>query len=292
MFCSHKSIIVLLFIFCTFLTEANAQHSEWQSLIDPQLSAWETYLSYKHETTFNGKTPKGPDGKNLDPIGYNSDDHKVFTYNQQENAIRISGEYYGCIFTKQEFDNYHLKVKVKWGAKKWIPREDKLKDSGILYHSIGKCGVDYWLSWMLSQEFQIMEGHMGDYWNIANSSIEIKAFPSEGNMNAVADAKAGFIPIGTRSPIGSFCLRSDNKENTSDAWTLLELICFEGKSIHLVNGHVVMILRNSSYIENETVKPLKKGKIQLQSEGAEVYFKDMEIKSIDDLPSNYLQYFN
>ncbi|MEO6674094.1 MAG: family 16 glycoside hydrolase [Ginsengibacter sp.] len=91
-------------------------------------------------------------------------------------VLRISGEIYGCIFTKEEYENYHLRLKVKWGEKKWTPRKAKLKDSGICYFSQGECGKDYWRAWMLSQEFQIMQGHMGDYWNIANSAIDVRAF--------------------------------------------------------------------------------------------------------------------
>ncbi len=66
------------------------------------------------------------------------------------------GEIYGCIFTKESFENYHLRLKVKWGEKKWVPRIDEYRIPG-LYHSQGECGVDYWRSWMLSQEFQIIE---------------------------------------------------------------------------------------------------------------------------------------
>ena len=50
---------------------------------------------------------------------------------------------------------------MKWGDKIRDPRKQLLKDSGIMYHSIGSIGEDYWRSWMLSQEFQIMEGHKG-----------------------------------------------------------------------------------------------------------------------------------
>ena len=75
-------------------------------------------------------------------------------------------------------------------------RKKLLKDSGILYHSIGPIGEDYWRSWMLSQEFQIMEGHMGDFWSQLNSAIDIKAFIPEGEMmNSVADESQPFHSI-------------------------------------------------------------------------------------------------
>ncbi len=45
------------------------------------------------------------------------------------------------VFTKEEYSNYHLSLKVKRGDKKWDPRKKLLKDSGILYHSIGPLGA-------------------------------------------------------------------------------------------------------------------------------------------------------
>ena len=185
-----------------------------------------------------------------------------------------------------------MTLKVKWGDKKWEPRTEKLKDSGLLYNSIGECGVDYWRSWMLSQEFQIMEGHIGDHWGIASSAIDVRAFIPEGKMNTVASEKQAFLPIGPGTGLDGFCLRSADYESPDGEWTTLELICFGDKSIRIVNGHVVMVLQNSRYVKDGKSIPLTKGKIQLQSEAAEVYFKDIRIKSIEKLPEVYSKYFN
>jgi hypothetical protein len=164
-------------------------------------------------------------------------------------------------------------------------------DSGILYDSQGECGVDYWRSWMLGQEFQVMEGHMGDYWNIASSAIDIRAFIPEGEMNTVASTKQNFLPLGSGSKYPGFCLRSADYESPVGDWTELELICFGDKSLHIVNGHVVMVLRNSHYMKDGISVPLEKGRIQLQSEAAEVYYKDILIRNITSLPDEYASYF-
>ena len=265
----------------------------WTNLLDRNLSQWEMYLSYKHQNGYNGQQPKDENGHIIEPVGYNKNENNVFTVMEEngEPVLHISGEIYGCVFTKQEFENYHLVLKVKWGNKKWEPRMDKLKDSGLLYHSVGACGVDYWRSWMLSQEFQIMEGHMGDFWGIANSAIDVRAFLPEGMMNTVASEKQTFLPIGPGTGRDGFCLRSADYESPAGEWTTLELICFGDKSLHLVNGQVVMVLQHSRYITNEQATPLTKGKIQLQSEAAEVYFKDIKIKPINALPETYSSYF-
>jgi hypothetical protein len=73
-------------------------------------------------------------------------------------------------------------------------------------------------------------------------------------------------------------MRSANYEKPQGQWNTLELICFENKSLHIVNGEVVMILKDSRYVEDGKKVPMSKGKIQIQSEAAEVYYKDIEIR--------------
>lgn len=285
---------VLTLLLAVIIFGACTQENEWSALLDKELSQWEIYQSYEHKSSYNGQIPIDSNGDTIAPVGYNKNLKDVFTVSLEdgEPVLRISGEIYGCIFTRKEYSNYHLKAKVKWGTKKWEPRLDKLKDSGILYHSIGKSGVDYWRSWMLSQEFQIMEGHMGDYWTIANTAIDIKAFIPEGIMNPVASEKQPFLSIGAGTNNGGFCLRQADYESPANEWTELELICFEDKSIHIVNGHEVMFLKNSRYFENGKYIPLTKGRIQLQSEGGEVFFKDVKIKPLNSLPEKYTSSFN
>ena len=52
----------------------------------------------------------------------------------------------------------------------------------------------------------------------------------------------------------------------------------------MVNGHVVMRLKNSQQWENGELSVLNKGQLQLQSEGAEVFYKDIKLQTIKSLP--------
>ncbi|RKD92803.1 3-keto-disaccharide hydrolase [Mangrovibacterium diazotrophicum] len=280
-------------LFLVFSSFSLSSFGQTINLLDKDLSQWEMYQSYRYPNNYNGSQPVDESGELLPSIGYNKNVANVFSVNIENGdpVLRISGEIYGCLFTKNEFENYHLTLKVKWGVQKFEPRLDKLKDSGLLYHSQGECGVDYWRSWMLSQEFQIMEGHMGDYWGIANSAIDVRAFLPEGMMNTVADVSQEFLPIGPGSGRDGFCLRSANYESAPGDWTTIELICFGDKSIHLVNGHVVMVLQNSRLVKDGESSPLTKGKIQLQSEAAEVFFKNIQLESISEIPATYSVYF-
>lgn len=275
------------------LSSSTAIAGEWRDLLDRELSQWRMYLSFRHQVDYKGEPPVDAQGRRAEPIGYDRNDSDVFTVMEENGrlVLRVSGEIYGCVFTKQEFSNFRLRLKTKWGSAKWDPRKEKLKDSGILYHSVGEAGVEWWRSWMLSQEFQIMEGHMGDYWSQANSAVDIRAFIPEGAMNAVASERQPFRPFGAAPSIASFCLRSADYESEPGEWTELELVCFEGRSLHIVNGHVVMVLRNSRTMTDGRATPLTKGRLQLQSEAAEVFFTDIQILEIEELPAEFERYF-
>lgn len=286
---NHFKVVVLVLL--PFLIGASAPPPSWTNLLDKDLSQWENYLSFRHKVGYSGKAPVDSEGNPIQPIGYNKDETKVFSVIEEkgEPVLRISGEIYGCIFTKKEYENYHLKLQVKWGDKKYEPRQDKLKDSGILYHSNGEAGAEYFRTWMLSQEFQIMEGHMGDFWPQASSAIDIRSYQSEGTMNCVADETQPFRPFGSDAT-DKFCMRKENRE-TRNGWTTLELVCFNGRSLHIVNGAVVMVLRNSRYVKDGKAVPMTKGKIQLQSEAAEVFFKNIKIRELATMPSEYQRFF-
>jgi len=261
-------------------------NKNWEELVDANLTKWDNYLSYQHQVGYDGTQPRNEQDEPIDPIGLNKDSFGVYTtFQEGDNTIvRISGEYYGCLVTKEEFENYHFQLKYKWGEKKWAIRKDLLMDSGILYHSIGAPGAEFWRSWMLSQEFQIMEGHTGDFWSQASSAMDIRAYKPESVLDPMAHASQDYIPISIDSPYRNYCLRSSNYEKAKDEWNTLDLYCFEDKSLHVVNGQVVMILKNSRYKdENGDHIPLIKGKIQIQSEAAEVFFKDIRIRKIESL---------
>ncbi|MND69470.1 hypothetical protein D3C80_609460 [compost metagenome] len=284
---------ILLSLSSFQLIAQTSKNNGWTNLLDSNLSQWDMYLSYKHKDNYNGQIPLDSDGKAIAPIGYNKNEAGVFTVIQEDKVpvLKVSGEYYGCVFTKNSYKNYRLKLKVKWGTKKWEPRTDKLLDAGVLYHSQGEAGVDYWRAWMLSQEFQFMEGHFGDYWNIGKAAIDIKAFASEGVMTSIADENQSFLPFGTNTDRTGYCTRKDNHESAMGDWTEIELVCFEGKSLHIVNGHVVMVLQNSRYWDDTKYNPLIEGKIQLQSEAGEVYYKEVMIKPIHEMPKEFQKYF-
>lgn len=284
LFLSICSIVILL------CSASFAPKDEWTPLLDKNLSNWEIYQSFRFPNGYTGAAPKNADGTDVKPIGYNINQDKVFSViiENGEPVLKIYGDIYGCLFTKKDYNNYYLKLKVKWGDKKWAPRLNEVKDSGVLYHSQGKCGVEYWRTWMLSQEFQVTEKGMGDYWSQASSRSDVKA-RKEGK-DYYFDNNGTLMAFGSGTGSGNFCHAGTDAEKKGD-WNEIELITYGDKSIRIVNGQVVMALSNSRYMVNGEAKPLVSGKIQIQSEAAEVYYKDIMIKKIDGIPAEYAGYF-
>jgi hypothetical protein len=281
----------------SLLVAASSFHAApgWEPLLDKNLSKWRTYESYRHQPGYRGQTPTDAQGRAVPPIGYDKNEANVFSVAMQggEPVLRISGEIYGCVFTRQEYTNYDLKLQVKWGGKKWVPRLDEPRDSGILYNSQGECGVDYWHSWMLSQEFQVSEHEkgnaMGDFWGIASSAGDIRAAANATNDTVRFDPAAPQMVVGRGGRM--FCQAAANYELPNGQWNELELINVNGQSVHLVNGHVVLAVDNSRFIANGQPQPLTNGKIQLQSEAAEVFYKGIFIKPLKTMPAQYTKYF-
>jgi hypothetical protein len=262
-----------------FPSAISAQDVKWQRLFNGKnLNGWDTWLGPAYDS-INGKW-------GTTSPGLNRDDLKVFSVVNLENekVIRISGARFGGISTVNEFKNYHLQLKFRWGTEKHAPRKNAKRDSGVLYHAVGNHGADFGF-WMRSQEFQVQEGDCGDYWGVAGGSFEIRARKIDSSQ-FVFDYDSAPLLFNEKSPNGRRCIKNPDAE--IDGWNLLEIYCYNENAIHVLNGRVVMILERSGQLDNGAITPLTKGKIQIQSEGAEVYYKDIRLRPIAELPANLL----
>ena len=279
------------------LSSACSSDEDWQQLLDKDLSHWRVYQSYQHTNDFRGRAPVDDEGEKIAPIGYDKNLYDLFTVSEEagEPVLRVSGETYGCVISNQSYRNYHLRLQVKFGQKRWEPRLEKALDSGLLYHSVGDAGVDYWLSWMRSFEFQVMqsgttEGNSGDFWSIAGTKADIKiSQPDPEKRTYYYDPEGEWLTVGSRG-VTNFCGTEDHNSPEGE-WTTLELICYEGQSVHIVNGEVVMALKNLRYTDKGEDKPLVEGRLQLQSEAGEVFYKGIEIRPLEQMPEEYVSYF-
>jgi len=248
------------------------------------LDGWYTYMKSPESSSEVDGLERNGEGDYLEPIGLNSDPLDVFTVVEEDGdpAIRITGEVFGILVTEQEYEDYHLKLEFKWGDEKFPPRENLKMDSGILYHSIGEEGA--WGDvWMKSLECQVQETDCGDYISVDTVMVDIPAF-----QNA-EDSRYYFHPdssLVTFSPERAYCEFYRDNENPMGEWNTMEIYTVDGNSVHLVNGQPNMKVMNSRHVVDGAEVPLTKGKIQLQSEGAEIFYRNIELTSIAEIPQN------
>lgn len=208
----------------------------------------------------------GKDLKNFDVFlkskGLNSDPDHVFQV--EKGVIHVSGKDMGYIITKDEYKDFYLRAEFKWGEGTYGSREGKARDSGILYDVQGEQKV-----WPRSVEFQIKEGGTGDFWLTDGAAITGK----DGQRVTGPPGKAlrigrfGSGPVEGDNGIG-FRSATGEVEKPHGEWNVLELVTQGNNVKQYVNGKLV----------NEGTDPSPtSGKILFQSEGAEVYFRDMKL---------------
>ena len=266
-----------------YFIELNEPKVAWQDLFNGKdLKGWDTYLGPQF-------TGKGDDKTGMKPIGLNIDPKKTFTVVTEdgEKALRISGEQFGGISTEGVFENYHLQMQFKWGKLKWHPKKNSKMDSGLLYHAVGEHGMD-WGFWMQSQEFQIQEGDCGDYWGVAGAIIDVPT-KKVNDSTYIYDPLSIKRTFQDKSPNGRHATKMPDAEKPTGEWNTLDLYCYSDTAVHVVNGKVVMVLYNSKHPVNGKMKPLTKGKIQLQSEGAEIFYRRIRMVPIGALPTSFLK---
>ena len=208
----------------------------------------QTLQQKKKKSLFNGKNLNGW-YTFLNSKGKDNDPEKIFAV--ENGLLHISGKEFGYIATKKEYENFALAVEFKWGIKKYPPRDaDTIKrDNGVCYYfpSDAKDTV-----WPKSIECQIQEGDVGDFWLIDHTTIKI---------NGVETKPDSFTRV----------KKKFDGEMPSGQWNRVEVIANRGKITYIVNGKIV----------NEGEEPsVSKGKILIQSEGAEIYYRKIEIAKL------------
>jgi len=212
--------------------------------------------------------------------GLNHDESNVFSV--ENGLLHISGELYGGLISKEKFKNFRLVAEYKWGDQTWANRDGHARDAGILIHSTGLEGA-YDHAWMYSIECQIIEGGTGDFIVIGDGSDSFSiTCPVAGQKQ---DGCYVFRPEGLPATISGSgrinWLYRDSSwqdvkgfrgkkdlEKPPGQWNRFECISHEGEVWLYLNGKVV----------NHAIKVRPSiGKIQLQSEGAEIYFRQIDM---------------
>ena len=245
------------------------------------INDWTAWLGYKDPSqTYMAKhdAPIGLSGKG-----------NIFTVVTEDGApaLRVSGETWGSLVHKGDFSNYHLRLEYKWSGKRYAPRLSDPENNGLLYHSHGTLGA-VWGTWSRAVEFEIMTGSVGMVVPVGNG-LEVDS--SVAIDPSIIDPRQRFmagVPKG--SAIGNTALWNIENNHNADKpvgdWNTLDLYVFANHAIHVVNGVPVMEVWGICDKASGTApcEPLTHGAVQLQSEGAETFFRNITIEPINSLP--------
>lgn len=161
----------------------------------------------------------------------------------KDGVIHCEGSVNGYVITKKEFEDYVLKLQWCWGEK--IARS---RNSGVFVHVAGENKI-----WPKSIEAQLMADHAGDFWLVGD--FKLKVDPKRQDPKVARHYYR--FKESVEKPVGE--------------WNQYEITCDKDTVKLVINGHAV----------NEgTEAERTKGRILLQSEGAEIEFRDIAIKSL------------
>ena len=139
---------------------------------------------------------------------------------------------------------------------------------------------------MQSQECQIQEHDCGDYWSVAGAIVTVEGVRKGRTIFYKKGGKKYTVPS---KGIGNRIVRKSGTYEKQGQWNTIELYTVGQTSVHVVNGTVMMVLTDSSRRVKGKIVPLTRGKIQIQSEGAEVYYRNIAIRPIERIPTKLLQ---
>ncbi|MBV8878734.1 MAG: DUF1080 domain-containing protein [Planctomycetaceae bacterium] len=263
--------------------------TEWKPIFNGKdLDGWETWLAKPGRGSEFEGLKKNEKGDYVEPLGLNRDPHANFSVVTEDGApaLRVSGEVFGGISTKDEFENYHFRAEFKWGQKRWPPREKTVRDNGLLYHCVGPHGAGSG-AWLKSFEMQIQEHDCGDFHSVAGVVVDVEAVPKDpGKPDGELRYRKGAPKV---AGVARRIWKDPDNEKPSGEWNLVEIYCLGQTSVHVVNGKVVMVLTNLRHKVGTQEVALTKGRLQIQSEAAEIFWRKMELRPISELPRDLLE---
>jgi hypothetical protein len=246
------------------------------------LNGWQPWLGYPDP----GVTYKSSPG--MAAIGTGRDTSGDFAVRQVDGApaIWIKGETWGSLVHRADLRDYHLRLEYKWGAKTWPPRETQPQNNGLLYHTHGTPG-EVFGTWRPSVEFEIMKGSTG----------MVVMVGTKARARTTVAFDPSLIAPHLRFRVGGRAIdmingtATWNVEAATDAerpvgqWNTLDLYVLGDRAIHVVNGVPTAEVRGlATILADGSRQPLTHGHVQLQSEGAETWFRNITVEPIRALP--------
>jgi hypothetical protein len=233
------------------------ENDGWTPLFNGKdFSGWYTYLASS--------------GKNKDPKGVFKVENGMIHILDVPMSDGKSDN--GYLATNQDFSNVRIYAEYKWGTKR---ASEGKRNSGLLYLAVGPDAI-----YPTSLECQIEETDVGDMWIVNGAAVT--AFFIAPSIPVYDDDMQAGTRVRSAPGDSSRVLKSGDFENR-DGWNTVEVIIQGDRSTHLVNGRIVNNARDIQQPDPKNPShmiPLTSGRILLEAEGSEIWFRDIRIKRL------------
>jgi hypothetical protein len=246
------------------------------------LTGWQAWLGYADPAVTYRDAP------GAEPIGTGRDTAGDFAVRSVDGApaIWVKGETWGSLVHTDDLRDYHLRLEFKWGSRTYAPRLTEPQNNGLLYHTHGDPGAVFG-TWRPSVEFEIMRGSTG---MLVTVGKDVRGRTTVAYDPGLIAPHLRFQPGGreidmvNRTPTWNVEAAVDAERPTGE-WNTLDLYVVGDRAVHVVNGVPVAEVHDLAVIASDSRRmPLTHGHVQLQSEGAETWFRNITVEPIASLP--------
>jgi hypothetical protein len=194
---------------------------------------------------FNGKDLSGWTHYLWDPAAKQQDTSTPMSavWSVEDGMLVCQGKPPGYIRTTREYENYRLSLEWRW------PEGTTRGNNGVLVHTTTPNALGVWPK---SVEVQLALGNAGDFW-VIGTNLEVpdleKRRQGRRHLNL-----------------------TDNSEKPAGQWNKMEI---EAK------GNELKVWVNGDLVNHGTNLDVTKGAISLQSEGAQIYFRNIYLTPLN-----------
>lgn len=216
--------------------------------------------------------------------GRNHDTNSVISV--KNGVIHITGTEWGALVTEKEYSDYRLKLEYRWLGTRCGSKLNQAMDSGILFHSVGPDG-GFGNCWLFSHEVNLIQGATGDFWTVSRRdrpdialTVEVDEERQKCSHGEHYIWKRGGrrVTLTGNNRLCRYDIARDWQDSPSDRPAVNERPFGEWNEVELVcDGEKVEVFFNGKLVNAAVKAQPSRGKIQLQSEGCGIEFRNLTL---------------
>jgi hypothetical protein len=202
-----------------------------------------------------------------------------------EPVLHVRGQPLGALTSRAEYGDFHLR-----GEFRWAETPGATAGAGLIYH--GSSRPTDPRGWLAGLEFRLGPGPCGSLGLSRPANISIQT----------AGRLTGHLPPGETVPLVQYTpggqsftvpllvpplvLAADADTRPGTGWETFEILTVGDRSVHKVNGQVVLVLGEARRWVGLQSEPVTRGRIQIKSAGGAVSYRRLLMRPLRQLPGD------